>query len=261
MPSRPSNRDDERYEAEEDGQMGSLWESVKVDGDDMRIYMSAPDGMGPFPAVVVIQHQGGVDAFIEEMTDRLASAGYVGAAPDLYHRDGPDCQDDGPTRRARLRDVNVIRDVNATVDFLRGHRLVDGQRLGIVGFCMGGRVSYLMAAANPYLRAAVAYYGGNIMVPWGEGPAPFERTAEIHCPLLGFFGEKDANPSPADMRKLDAELTKHGKVHEFYAYPGADHAFMNRHGNRYNADADRDSWPKTLAFFGKHLGKVAAAAR
>jgi carboxymethylenebutenolidase len=241
--------------------MPSFWESIKVDGADMRLYVSVPSGTGPFPAVVVIQHQGGVDDFMEEMTQRVASAGYAAVAPDLYHRDGPDCKDDGPTRRARLLDVNVIKDVNATVEFLRGHRSVDAERLGIIGFCMGGRVSYLMAAANPHLKAAVAYYGGNIMVPWGDGPAPFDRTAEIHCPLLGLFGEDDANPSPADMRKLDAELTKHAKEHEFYSYPGAGHAFMNRRGERYRADADRDSWPKTLAFFAKHLTRVAAAAR
>jgi carboxymethylenebutenolidase len=226
----------------------------------MRLYVGVPEGTGPFPGIVVIQHQGGVDDFVEEMTQRIASAGYVGVAPDLYHRDGPNCQDDGPTRRARLRDVTVIKDVNATVDFLKGHSLVDGERLGIVGFCMGGRVAYLMAAANPSFKAAAAYYGGNIMVPWGEGLAPFDRTAEIHCPLIGLFGEEDANPSSADMRKLDAELTRHGKVHEFYSYPGANHAFMNRRGARYHAEADRDSWPKTLAFFNKYLGKVAVAA-
>ncbi len=241
--------------------MPSFWESIKVDGADMRLYVSVPSGTDPFPAVVVIQHQGGVDDFMEEMTQRVASAGYAAVAPDLYHRDGPDCKDDGPTRRARLLDVTVIKDVNATVDFLRGHRSVNAERLGIIGFCMGGRVSYLMAAANPHLKAAVAYYGGNIMVPWGEGPAPFERTAEMHCPLLGLFGAEDANPSPADMRQLDAELTRLGKLHEFHSYPGAGHAFMNRRGERYRADADSDSWPKTLAFFAKHLTKVAAAAR
>ena len=237
--------------------MANVWESVQVDGEEMRTYVSMPDGTGPFPAVVVIQHRNGVDAFVQEMTRRIARAGYVGAAPDLYHRDGPDCQDDAPTRRARLRDVTVIKDVNATVELLKGHRQVDGQRLGIVGFCMGGRVVYLMAAVNPSLKVGVAYYGGNIMVPWGEGPSPFDRTAEIHCPLLGLFGEEDANPSPADMRKLDAELTKHGKVHDFYSYAGANHGFMNRHGARYHAEADRDSWPKALAFFDQHLGKVA----
>jgi len=238
--------------------MASFWESIKVAGDDMRLYVSVPSGTGPFPAVVVIQHQGGVDAFVEEMTERIASAGYVGVAPDLYHRDAPDCQDDAPTRRARLRDVPVMADVNATVDFLRGHHHVDGERIGIVGFCMGGRVAYLMAAANPHFKAAVAYYGGNIMAPWGEGPAPIDRTAEIHCPVLGLFGEDDANPSPADMRRLDAELSKHAKVHEFHSYPGAGHAFMNSRGERYQAEADRDSWPKTLAFFAKHLTGVAA---
>ena len=240
--------------------MGSSWERVSVAGEDMKVYVSVPDGNGPFPAVVVIQHQGGVDEFIEEMTERVASAGYVGAAPDLYHRDDPDCQDDGPTRRARLLDVNVIDDVNATVRFLKGHRTVDGERLAIVGFCMGGRVAYLMAAAQPSFKAAADYYGGHIMVPWGQGPAPFERTGEIHCPLIGLFGEEDGNPSPADMRKLDAELTRLGKVHEFHSYPGANHAFMNRRGQRYHAQADRDSWPKTLAFFEKYLGKVAVAA-
>jgi len=235
--------------------MAAFWDSTRVDGQEMKIHTSVPEGKGPLPAIVVIQHQGGVDEFIEEMTERVARAGYVGAAPDLYHRDGPDCRDDGPTRRARLVDVNVIKDVNATVDFLKRHHGVDGRRLGIVGFCMGGRVAYLMAAAQPAFKAAVDYYGGNIMVPWGEGPAPFERTAEIQCPLIGFFGEEDGNPSPADMRKLDAELGRHGKAHEFYSYPGANHAFMNRRGARYHAQADRDSWPKALAFFEKQLGR------
>jgi carboxymethylenebutenolidase len=226
----------------------------------MQLFVSIPGGSGPFPAVVVIQHQGGLDAFVQEMTQRIAQAGYVGVAPELYHRDGPDCQDDGPTRRARLQDVNVIKDVNATVDFLHAHDAVDSERLGIVGFCMGGRVVYLMSAVNPSFKVAADYYGGNIMVPWGDGPSPFERTAEIQCPLIGLFGEADSNPSPADMRKLDAELTKHGKIHEFHSYPGANHAFMNARGDRYHAEAAQDSWPKTLAFFEKHLGKVSAAS-
>src|SRR6266704_2628667 len=241
--------------------MASTSESAKVDGSDMPLYLSVPASGGPVPGLVVVHGQSGLENFIQDTTHMLALQGYAAVAPDLYHRDGPDCKDDGPTRRARLQDVTVIKDVNATVDFLIGHRSVDAQRLGIIGFCMGGRVSYLMAAANPHLKAAVAYYGGNIMVPWGEGPAPFERTAEMHCPLLGLFGAEDANPSPADMRQLDAELTRLGKLHEFHSYPGAGHAFMNRRGERYRADADSDSWPKTLAFFAKHLTKVAAAAR
>src|SRR2546422_9260942 len=113
--------------------MAAFWDSTRVDGQEMRLYISVPEGKDPPPASVAIQHRGGVDEFIEEMTERVARAGYVGAALDLYHRDGPDCRDDGPTRRARLVDVNVIKDVNATVDFLKRHRGVDGWRLGSPG--------------------------------------------------------------------------------------------------------------------------------
>jgi carboxymethylenebutenolidase len=99
-----------------------------------------------------------------------------------------------------------------------------------------------------------------MMDSWGDGPSPFERSAEMHCPLSGLFGEEDTNPSPADMHKLDAELTRLGKVHEFYSYPGANHAFMNQHGNRYHAAADRDSWPRVLAHFEKYLRKAPVTA-
>ncbi len=235
--------------------MALSWENTKVDGEAMRLFVGLPDGSGPFPALVVIQHQGGVDEFVQDMVKKATSAGYVSVAPDLYHRDPPDCQDDGPTRRGRLRDLTVIKDVNAAVDFLKGHKFVDPERLGIIGFCMGGRISYLSAAANSSFKAAVAYYGGNILVPWGEGPSPFDRTGEIHCPILGHFGEEDNNPSPKDMRKLDAELTKHGKDHDFYSYSGAGHGFMNRRSKSHSPSAEEASWPRTLEYLGRNLGK------
>jgi carboxymethylenebutenolidase len=234
--------------------MKSHREQIKVDGSPMNLYISQPDGGGPYPAVVLIQHQNGADKFMEEMTERIAAAGYFGVTPDLYHRDGSDCTDPGPTRRTRLRDTNIIDDVNATVGFLKGHKLVNAGRVGIVGFCLGGRVAYLMAAASPSFGAAVTYYGGSIFRAWGDGPTPFDRTAEISCPIQGHFGEVDKNPSLDDMRKLDAELTKHRKAHEFYSYAGADHAFMDpHHVGRYHAQADQLSWPRTLDFFRKYL--------
>ncbi len=239
--------------------MASSWQETRVDNNPMPLYLSLPEEQGPFPAIVVIQHQGGVDDFVQKMTRRIAQAGYVGVAPDLYHRDGPECRDDATTRRGRLRDEGVIKDVNATIAFLQAHGSVQSDHLGIIGFCMGGRVAYIMAAANPHFKAAVAYYGGNILVPWGKGPSPFERTREIHCPLLGHFGEDDRNPSPADMAKLDAELTKHGKPHEFYSYPGAGHAFLDDSRESYRRDADELSWPRTLDFFSRNL--VDARAR
>ena len=112
------------------------------------------------------------------------------------------------TRSSRLGDRRVITDVGATVDFLKRHRAVDPNRIGIIGFCMGGRVVYLIAAAIPALKTAVTFYPGNTGRAWGRDiPSPLERTAEIHCPLQGHFGDEDKNPSPEDRLKLDAELT------------------------------------------------------
>ena len=230
--------------------MLSFTENIKVGAQDMELYVSMPDGTGPFPAVVVAQHAGGVDTFIRTMTDRLAEAGFAAAAPALYHRLGPD---DAKTPR-QLKDAEMVADVQATVEFLQPHSAINSKALGITGFCMGGRVAYLMAAAIPQFKAAEAYYGGNTMVALGEGGvSPFERTHEIGCPLMFHFGEEDGNPSPEDMRTLDAELTLHNKAHEFYTYPDAGHAFMDFTGERHWAAAAEAAWPRTLDFFTRHL--------
>ena len=238
--------------------MQSSWERVRVDDSNMRLYLSLPESRTQAPAVVVIQGQTGVQDFLE-VTRMIAREGYVAAAPDLYHRDPVDCRDDAPTRRLRLRDETVVKDVTAAVNFLKAHPRVDAQNLGIVGFCTGGLIVYLMAAANPDLKAGVMYYGGDTMHAWGDGHSPFERTAEIGCPIMGHFGEDDENPSPADMRKLDAELTRFGKIHEFYSYPDAGHAFANLGSPKYRAHAADASWPRTFDFFARHLGRKAEA--
>jgi carboxymethylenebutenolidase len=158
----------------------------------------------------------------------------------------------------------VIHDVNAAVDFLRSCDAADASKLAIVGFCMGGRVAFLMAATNPNFRAAVDFYGGGVYKAWGDGPAPSERAAEIHCPIQGHFGELDKNPPADEMRTLDAELTRLGKPHEFYFYPNAGHAFNRKGWDGYRPDADAVSWPRTVDFFRKHLLDLAprrAAAR
>jgi carboxymethylenebutenolidase len=233
----------------------SSWQEIESDNSKMGVHVSAPAEPGRFPGIVVIQHQGGVDEFIRQMTQRLAQAGYLAVAPDLYHRDGPDCKDDIVTRRSRLSDRRIINDIAATVGFLQSSNSVDGARLGIIGFCMGGRVAYLMAAANPAFRATVAYYPGNTFRAWGRDiPSPFERTVEIHCPVQGHFGADDTNPSQEDMAKLDAELGKFNKPHQFYSYANAAHAFMDNTKKSYRRDADHASWPRTLEFLGRHLG-------
>ncbi len=243
--------------------MPSFWEKVQVDGQDMDLYASVPSGSGPFPAVVVAMHGGGVDRFIQTICDRLAEEGYAGVAPGLYHRVPEETlnADPRPGPWDTLSDPDIVADINATVDFLRGHGAIDGEHIGVTGFCMGGRVTWLAAATNPHIKAAVPYYGGNIMVPWGATTqTPFDLIEGINCPILFHFGEVDVNPSQDDMRKFDDELTRLGKEHQFFTYPGADHAFMDFTGPRHQRDAAEASWPRTLEFFGRHLKGITVGA-
>ncbi len=230
--------------------MSASTEALLVDGRRMDTYVSSGEGIGPRPGVVVIMHAGGVDEFTRAMTDRLAEEGYVAAAPDLYHWKGPD-----EARSPRtIDDAEMTKDVEATVAYLESRPDVRKDSLGIIGFCMGGRSAYLMAAAVPAFSASVAYYGGGIAQPRGSvDVSPFDLTADISCPLLFHFGGEDRNPSPEDMLSLDAEMTKHGKEHEFHAYEGAGHAFMDFTSERHHEEASRVSWPRTLDFLARHL--------
>ena len=237
--------------------MPSFWENIQVDGQDMDMYASVPSGSGPFSAIVVSQHGGGVDRFIQTICDRFAEAGYAAVAPNLYHRVPDDVLNGDPRPRPWdvLSDPDIVADINATVDFLRNHPAINGDKIGITGFCMGGRVAWLGAASNPHINALAPYYGGNILVTWGAGEIPpFELANNINCPILFHFGEVDENPSQDDMRKFDAELTRLGKAHQFYTYPGADHAFMDFTGPRHHQEAADASWPRTLEFFAAHIG-------
>ena len=242
--------------------MSSSWEKVQVNGAEMDVYASFPDGSGPFPAVLVAQHAPGVDKFIQDIADKLAGAGYAAVAPDLFHRITDEMvESTGKSKRDQLSDPEIIEDINATVGFLTGHSSVESDRIGVTGFCMGGRVTWLAAATNPVFKAAVPYYGGNIMVPWGSATqAPFARASGIKCPVLFHFGEIDENPSQEDMLVFDAELTKHGVQHQFYTYPGANHAFMNpANPPRYQRAAAEMSWPRTVDFFAQHLKGAAVS--
>lgn len=227
------------------------WETTQVQGRTMRIYLGTPAQPGPHPVVLVAQHAGGVDAPIQDTVHRLCRAGYVVAAPELFHR-----QPAGLEMMARLdllRDDEIVTDLQATL----GHLEAGGGPLGpvgIIGYCMGGRVAYLAASALAGLQAAVVFYGGNMMKALGEGASPFDRSAQIGCPILGCFGADDTNPSPADVERIDAELTRLGKWHEFHLYRDAGHAFHNfTNAERYRARAARASWTEMLAFLDAQL--------
>jgi carboxymethylenebutenolidase len=230
------------------------WDQVTVDDSPMWCHLHVPVGAGPFPGVVVIMHAPGVDGFIQGICERLALAGYAAIAPDLYHRETEEQAKDPPLQRmARLQDDQIVRDVNAALEHLRSLKEVDRERVAIMGFCMGGRVAFMMACLNPAFRACVDFYGGNKMVAWGEGPAPFDLASQLSCPMLGLYGQEDTNPSPADVARLDEELTRLGKPHEFHMYPGAGHAFMNEDRPSYRHDAAQDAWRKVMDFLAQHL--------
>ena len=236
--------------------MASFWENLQVGNHEMSIYSSIPEGSGPFPAVLIAHPASGVGEFTQSIADRLAKAGFVAVAMDLFHRVTEDMTADGTAKNAFLDDIQIMADINTTVDWLRSHDVIDGDRIGVTGFCMGGRIAWLAAANNPHFKAVAPYYAGNLWVArGGASVSPHDQMGSINCPMLFHFGEVDENPSQDDMKQLDRELTNLGKSHQFYTYPGADHAFMDfGQPHRYNKEAADASWPRTLDFFNLHLG-------
>lgn len=229
------------------------WDTVQVDAEPMRVYLGVPEGEPRRAGLLVAQHGSGVDGFIQDVVNRLFRRGYVAAAPELYHRQPPDVKDN-MARIGMLKDDEIIADMNATLAHVKSLKDPVVGPVGIVGFCMGGRVSYLMATANSEIKACTVFYGGNILKQWGSLPAPIERTKDISCPVIGFFGIEDTNPSPEDVKKIAAELTRLKKPHEFHSYNGAGHAFQNfLDAARYRERPARGTWSEMLAFFAQHL--------
>ena len=232
------------------------YETVTVDGSPMRICIASPAsaGAGPHPLVVLMCHIGGLVAFTEDRIDRLAAAGFLAAAPDIFHYNA--WLEDNNERRASLRDLRVIADIERTISHARMHCGTRPGSLGIVGHCMGGRTALLAAGSIGDIGPAVLYYGGRTIRSWGEnqGPTPFERIPNVHGPVLGFFGEDDLEPSPADVNLIKAEFSKHAIDCEFHCYAGAGHAFQNfLSADRYRAQAAQESWQLTLKFLDTEL--------
>ena len=156
----------------------------------MEGYLTQPEEDGSHPAVVVIQEIWGVNSHIQSVVDRLPSLGYVGLAPAMFHREGAmttGLHEELDTALGRMRncsDSNILADVNAAVDHLKSQSFVQSDKIGIVGFCFGGRVSYLSACNISDLSASVVFYGGGIGNALGDGASPLEQTANINCPIL-----------------------------------------------------------------------------
>lgn len=222
--------------------------TMAIDAPDgkMDVLLGVPEGAGPFPTIVVAHHRWGLDGFTKSVVERLNANGFVAGAPNFYHR-RPAGEDTGESMKY-LDDEQIIGDIRATTAYLQKLPQAKRGAEGIMGHCMGGRHSFLGATAHPF-KAAVMLYGGSVNQSRNGKPPALSRAAGIACPLLGFFGKDDKNPSPADMAEIDAELTRLGKKHEFHAYDGAGHAFQNFTDERYRPDASEDAWRRYLAFF------------
>ncbi len=231
-----------------------------ANGDSIDAYVAKPSEGGPFASVIVAHHMPGWDEWCIEVTRRFAHNGYLAICPNLHDRMGPGTaaemsariRDDGGQR-----DALVVGDLQGALDYVRG---LDGMtgKVGIIGFCSGGRVAY-MAAAKLDLDAAVDCWGGNV-IPTPDRinenqPVPvIDMTPEISCPILGLFGNDDANPDIEQVNAIEAELQKHGKSYEFHRYDGAGHAFFDWAVASHRPEQAADGWRKVYAFYEKHLG-------
>ena len=213
----------------------------------MGLCIGAPARQRPGPAIVVMYHRGGIDAFTMSVVERLSSNGYLAAVPDVYHR----CPIGTPAgeRKNLLRDSEIVEDVEATLAHLRNRADVDPDRIVVMGHCMGGRMALLVAGSVPAFCGAVIYYGGSVNKSWGEGPAPFERLRNIRCRVIGFFGDRDTHPSPEDVNRIDSELRRHDIAHVFHRYPDVGHGFQNpAHDTPEEHAAAEDAWAKTFDY-------------
>lgn len=223
----------------------------------MRCYEAVPDGE-PSGAVVVIQEAFGVNPHIEDVTRRFAAAGYHAVAPDMFHRTGGGTvgyDDFGNVIEHFIGigdDSAILTDVDATLDYLRGIGFTDDQ-IAIVGFCFGGRVTFLVASRRA-LGAAAGFYGGGLVTArFPQFPALVDRASTIETPWLGLFGDLDASIPVEDVEQLRNALADAPVDTEVVRYADAEHGFHCDARPAYNAEAAADAWNRTLAWFADHL--------
>ncbi len=229
-------------------------------GAEVEAYLARPVGGAPRGGVVVIHHLPGYDAASKEIVRTFAAHGYAAICPNLFSREGAGVSPDDQAAAARAKggvaDEQLVGDVAAAAAHLNSLDHANG-KVGVIGFCSGGRQSFL-AACSLDLDAAVDCYGAFVVeAPPADAPlkvAPLlSRAPDLSCPLLGLFGAEDRFPAPAEVAALDAELTRLGKEHEFHSYPGAGHAFFAVDRPSYRPEAAVDGWKKIFAFYGRHL--------
>jgi carboxymethylenebutenolidase len=243
---------------------GLLAETVMItghEGEEIQAYRAVPLGDGPFGGVVVIHHMPGYDWSTKEIARRFASLGYQAMIPNLYWREGPDASPEDAAAAARANggvpDERLVGDVAGAAGALRELPGANG-KVGVIGYCSGGRQSFL-AACSLDLDAAVDCYGAFVVKPVPEeytflkARPIVDLAPQLSCPFLGLFGADDANPDPDEVAELDKALTDAGKEHDMHTYEGAGHAFFAVDRPAYRPEAAIDGWRRIEEFFGRHL--------
>ncbi len=208
-------------------------------------FLASPKATGRYPGVLVIQEVWGLVENIKDITQRLAREGYVALAVDLYDGKTVNTLEDGRSIREKISEEMMLKDTNAGFKYLKGLPNVKPNRVGSVGYCMGGGLSLRLACENRELAAAVVFYGRN--------PSPIDLVKNINCPILGNYAGEDRGITEADVNLLKDTLTKHGKTYDIKIYPGAPHGFFNDTRESYRPEAAKDAWQRVLNFYGKYM--------
>lgn len=220
-------------------------------------YLAMPARGGPFPTVIVVHEIFGVHEHIKDICRRLAKAGYFAVAPALYARQGD------VTKTSDMKDVmkivsqvpdsQVASDLDATVAWAEGTGRANTAKLGIVGFCWGGRQVWLYAAHNPKLKAGVAWYG---VLNWSKSKLsptnPIDLVPQINAPVLGLYGGADEHIPVSQVEKLQLSLKGAGKPSEIVVYPDTPHGFNADYRPSYRPRQAKDGWRRMLAWFKDH---------
>jgi carboxymethylenebutenolidase len=230
------------------------WQTVKTsDGSEMKIFVARPEGVTTkVPGVLVLQEIFGVNSYIRGVAQRIANLGYVAMAPDLFHRTTPRFEsgytdmNPGIAEMKKMTDATLEIDLKATYDALTHDSQVDASHIGSVGYCMGGRSSFLANAVLP-LQAAAVYYGGGI------ADTLIDRAKDQHAPLILFSGGKDTHIGREKQNAIAAALKAAGKQYADIEFSEAEHGFFCDQRSSYNPEAAKESWEIFAEFFKEHL--------
>ncbi|MHB8526315.1 MAG: dienelactone hydrolase family protein [Candidatus Acidiferrales bacterium] len=240
-------------------EMKTEFVTLKVaDGTSMRAFVAEPESTGKLPGMILFQEAFGVNEHIRDVTQRFAKQGYAAIAPELFHRTAPPGfegrYDDFPSvmpHVAALKDDGLEADIRAAYEALASQPEIDRGRIACIGFCMGGRVSFLADLILP-LRAAISFYGGGI-APSARGAGLLGRVKDLHAPILMFWGGLDKHIGPEQHRAVADALHAAGKKLVNVEFSDADHAFFCDARPSYNKAAAEQAWALSLAFLKSNL--------